>query len=169
MSSHRYQPGTLKADYFRAGAGVAISGGLFLAASPAPTVSVILLLLAALFGVYGIRTWLRQATVIEVDETGIRSSGPIGRIADREIDWAGLSDLQLRFYSVKRESKDGWMQLVVRGGGGKLRCDSFLEDFEIIARHALDAAQRRDVTLNPTTISNFQSIGLEVLETEPEP
>ena len=167
MSYHRYEKGSLKADYLRAGAGVAISGGLMVSATPVPAVAAILLFLVILFGVYGIRTWLLQVTVIEVDETGIKSRGPLGQIADREIAWADLSDLQIRFYSVKRDSKDGWMQMIVRGDGGKLRCDSHLEDFETIARRAFDAAAGAGVSLNPVTIANLESMGLRGPGTEP--
>lgn len=167
MSRHRYEKGSLRADYIRAAAGVAISGGLVVSASPVPAVAGILLFLVTLFGVYGVRTWLRHATVIEVDESGIKSWGPLGQISDREIAWAGLEDLQIRFYSVKRNSKDGWMQMIVRGDGGKLRCDSHLEDFETIARLAFDAATRAGVNLNETTVSNLKSIGVGSLEPEP--
>lgn len=161
MTMHRYEKGSVTADYLRAGVGVGISGGLMVGAAPVPAVAVILLLLVSLFGVYGVRTWLRQVTVIEVDETGIKSRGPLGQIADREVAWAGLNDLQIRFYSVKRDGKDGWMQMIVRGDGGKLRCDSHLEDFETIARHAFDAAARAGVNLNPVTVSNLKSMGLD--------
>jgi hypothetical protein len=167
MSRHRYEKGSLNADYARATAGVVIAGGLMVSASPVPAVASILLFLASLFGVYGIRTWLRHATVIEVDESGIKSRGPLGQIGDRQIAWAGLEDLQVRFYSVKRDSKDGWMQMIVKGDGGKLRCDSHLEDFETIARHAFDAAASAGLSLNPVTVSNLKSMGLSGPEPEP--
>ena len=96
MSSHRYARSSVTADYVRAGIGVGICGGLIVIASPGPMVGFILLFLVLLFGVYGVRTWLRQATVIEVDNTGIRSRGPLGRFTDRDVAWAGLNDLRLR-------------------------------------------------------------------------
>lgn len=167
MTTHRYERGSLTADYVRAAIGVAIAGGLMVSASPVPMVAVILLLLVILFGVYGIRTWLRQVTVIEVDETGIKSRGPLGQIADREVAWAGLKELQIRFYSVKRDGKDGWMQMIVRGDGSKLRCDSHLGDFETIARHAFDAAVSTGVSLNEVTVANLKSMGLGGVEAEP--
>jgi hypothetical protein len=166
MSSHRYEKGSVTADYLRAAAGVVICGGLMVGASPVPAVSAILLFLVLLFGVYGIRTWLRQATVIEVDETGIRSRGPLGRFADRDVAWSRLSDMRLRFYSVKRDRKDGWMQLIVMGDGGKLLCDSHIDGFETIARLAFDAAKRAGVELNEVTVANLKSMGLEGIETE---
>jgi hypothetical protein len=165
MSSHRYEKGSVTADYLRAVIGVVICGGLMIGAAPVPAVSVILLLLVLLFGVYGIRTWLRQATVIEVDETGIKSRGPLGRFADTDVAWDGLNDLRIRFYSVKRDRKDGWMQLIVRGDGGKILCDSQIDGFDTIAERAFDAARRAGVELNEVTVANLKSMGLEGLET----
>jgi len=158
MTSHRYEQASLMADYARAGAGVAVCGGLLLWASPLPVVGYILLILLLLFAAYGVRTWLRQQTQVEVDERGV--SNRIGTFARREIAWDSLKDLRMRYFSTRRDRSDGWMQLIISGDGRTLKYDSSLSGFAGLVEQAYGAARRADLPLNPTTITNLKSMGL---------
>jgi len=158
MTSHHYEPAALRADYARAGAGVVVCGGLLVLASPLPVVAFLLLALVLLFAVYGLRTWLRQHTRIDVDEQGVRAT--VGNLMRREIPWDGLNDLRVRYFSTKRDRSDGWLQLSLSGGGQTLRCDSGLSGFPALVEQSYAAARRANLALNPTTVTNLKSLGL---------
>ncbi|MDP6563747.1 MAG: hypothetical protein QF578_02895 [Alphaproteobacteria bacterium] len=160
MSRHRYPTQTLVADYLRAGAGFFAPVALLVLTDLVAPVVYVLVFLAVLFGVYGGRTLLRQLTELEADDDGIRSRGPLGSALDREVDWAGLQDLRLRYFSTRRDGKDGWMQMVLRGDGGVLRIDSQLPEFDGIVRRAHAAATLRELALDPTTQTNLKASGL---------
>lgn len=160
MTSFRYEPSALAADYARSGAGVAIAGGLLVGASPLPFISVVLGAATALFAVYGLRTGLRHITELQVDETGIRVCGPWVGAFDREVPWVGITGMKLSYYSTQRDRKKGWMQLRVRGGGSTIRCDSAVSEFPQIVEYAYRAACDAGVELGPSTVINLKSMGL---------
>ncbi len=152
---HRYPRRVILGDYFRAGTGLALTAGPLLLVHPASVMVYVLGGLAALFGVFGIRTAWRQATYIRADDKGIEQTGPFG-VA---FDWEELREIRLRYFSTRRDRADGWMQLSLRAGGGRLRIDSGIEDFLNLAR--LAAAKAADAGIEPdaATIANFEQLG----------
>jgi len=166
MTSYRYDTSSLAADYARSGAGVVVAGGLLIAADPLPAIGAVLAAATGLFLVYGLRTVVRQLTLLEVDEQGIRTRGPLGGLFDRAIAWDDLRDLKLSYFSTQRDRKGGWMQLRVRGDGGAIRCDSSLEDFPHIVEYAYRAARERRLEIGHATVANLKSMGL-ALDLEP--
>ena len=169
MSVHRYPMRALAGDYARAGAGMALPLAPLLFVTPGPGMIAVLGGLATLFFVFGLRTWRRQLTRVEVTEEGITtqaSARPAPRVS---IPWHGLSGLKLRFYSTQRNREQGWLQMSLIAGDGTLRIDSNLEDFETVARRAADAARANGLALEPTTISNLGALGLnEAADAAPE-
>jgi hypothetical protein len=160
VSLHRYPMRALAGDYARAGAGMALFLAPLLFVTPGPGMIAILGGLAMLFFVFGLRTWRRHLTRVEVTEEGITtqaSARPAPRVS---IPWHGLSGLKLRFYSTQRSREQGWLQLSLVAGDATLRIDSTLEDFDTVARRAADAARANGVALEPTTISNLDALGL---------
>ena len=75
------------------------------------------------------------------------------------IAWSDLSGLTLRFYPLRRDRSDGWMQLTVRATGARLSVDSTLENFDAIAEAALAAGLRNDLPMTQTTMANFRALG----------
>ena len=121
--------------------------------------------LALLFGIYGLRTALRQATVLSVDGNGLRQEGPLGAIFDRYLRWADMRELRLRYFSTRRDHKQGWMQLILRAADdstshGPIRLDSDLHGFDDIVRMAYDVSERRGLPVDPTSASNLAAMGL---------
>ncbi len=176
MSLHRYPMRALAGDYARAGAGMSLFLAPLLFVTPGPGMIAILGGLAMLFFVFGLRTWRRHLTRVEVTEEGITtqaSARPAPRVS---IPWHGLSGLKLRFYSTqrsrestRRSREQGWLQLSLIAGDAKLRIDSTLEDFDTVARRAADAARANGVALEPTTIANLDALGLSAgSDTAPE-
>lgn len=160
MSEHRYRARSLRGDYFRAGAGIAICGGLVLAADLDGAMFYVFGALTLLFAYFGWRTWVRNSTVITFDETGIVAAG----LSRAKLAWRDLSRVKLSYFATRRGRQDGWMQLTLSGAGGRLNIDSHIEDFDAIARRAHDAAIKQGVELNQATTTNFAALGLGVSE-----
>ena len=157
MSRHVYPLRQLLPDYARAGAGfVATTAPLpWLAASP--VTFWIATGLAVAFAAYGGSTAVRQLTRIEADNERIRRES----VGDAELPWTELTAVDLRYYSVRRDRKRGWMQLRVSGAGQRIVLDSALEGFGEIVRRAAEAAAARGLPLTDTTEANLRAMGIE--------
>ncbi len=143
----------LLADYARASAGL-----VFLAASLFLPLHWIL---AVVFGAiallllgFGLRTFLRQHSRIALTETGIALEGPLRR----RIEWADLAAFRLRYFSMRRDRKQGWMELQLRGPGAKLAIESQIEGFETIVERAARAAGGLD--LDEASLVNLAALGI---------
>jgi hypothetical protein len=156
MSYHRYPNKALMADYARATVGAVLTGIPLVAADLSLVPGSIVLTLFLLFLGYGLRTGLRHISIVDVSEIGIRTLGPLRR----QIPWEELADMQLRFYSTRRNSPGGWMHLKVAGRGGSMGMDSTIEGFDAVVAEVAAAAQRRRLELNETTRQNLDNMGL---------
>jgi hypothetical protein len=154
-SSFAYPARALAADYARASAGLAFGGvALFLpmhwSLTLASAAAAILLL------GFGVRTVLRQASRITLDEMGIAVEGPVGR----RIHWDRLDHLKLRYYTTRRDRKHGWMELQLRGGD-RIGIESQIEGFHTIVAAAAHAAAARHLALDPSTQANLAALDIE--------
>ncbi len=122
-----------------------------------PVATTILASLAALFALFGIRTALRHATRIDVSETGLRASGPLAAA----IRWAELDRLKLAYYSTRRDRRDGWMQLELKGDGATIRLDSRIAGFNDLVERSALAAAARGVELSAATAANLEALGIK--------
>jgi hypothetical protein len=147
----RYPARSLAADYVRAALGILLCLAPLALMRPALAVAGFLAAAAALFLVYFARTVCRQLTRIELDEAGIRASGPLGA----SIRWAELCSLRLDYYSTRRDQEGGWMQLRLRDARRTIRVDSGLAGFAQLALAAAHAARRRGLELDEPTRSNL--------------
>ena len=144
------------ADYLRAGAGLALTAGPLLFAELLPLVALVLGILAALFAAYGVRTALRQNTAVELSEEGIRTTGPFGT----GIAWSDLHDVQLRYFSTRRDRGQGWMQLKLKGAGRTIRIDSSLQGFDEVTEWVARAARQRQLPVSAPTAANLAAMGI---------
>jgi len=156
MASYRYPWRALASDHLRGGLGVAATLGPLAFVHPAPALAWILAGLAALFLVYSARTVCRQLTTIELDETGIRASGPLGA----GVRWDELRSMRLDYYSTRRDREGGWMQLKLRGAGRAMRIDSEIEHFAELVRAAAGEARRHGHQLDQDSRDNLKMLGL---------
>jgi hypothetical protein len=156
MSSHRYPPATSRADYVRAGLGFLLTGGLAILARGETVVTVVLGVLALLFLLFGLRTWLRQTTVIEATDEGISTSG--SRCVT--FSWGELTRLRLRYYATKRDRTGGWMQLDLAAGRRRLSIESSLDGFSEIVRRAARGAEVNGLALDAATRTNLLALGI---------
>lgn len=156
MSQHRYPIRSLIADYLRSGIGLAIVGLPLIMADMATAIIILFLGLAGIFGTYLMRTVNRQITVIEMDDVGLRAVGGW----PGQVRWADLRDVNLRYFSTRRDRQGGWLHLRL-AGDGVIRLDSAISGFDAMAARAYHEAQQRDLTLTPVSIDNFSSMGLK--------
>ena len=163
MSVHRYPTAALVADYGRAGVGFALTAGPLALADPAPVFFWCLAGLAAIFAAFAGRTALRQLTRYELAPDALAAVGPL----PRRIAWDQLQDLRLRYFSTKRDRKEGWLQLDLKAANGRIRLDSTLDDFHLVVRRAAEAAASRGLSLGETTRGNL--VGLGVRPPDPAP
>lgn len=162
MNSYRYPKSTLVADYLRAAAGVLLPSALMIFTELLPLFFYSMGALVLLFAIYGLRTAQRQGTVLIVDGDGIRQEGPLGGMFDRKMRWSEMGEFRLRYYSTRRDGKEGWMQLLLRGAGngGAIRMDSNLPGFNDIVAMVYAAAQRNGLTTDPASAANLAHLGL---------
>jgi len=157
-SLHSYPPRVLARDYAGAAAGFGISAGLLLFIHVAVPIAWVLGGTTALFLVYFARTVCRQLTRIELDETGIRAAGPALMTSGAWIRWDGLRALRLDYYSTRADRERGWMQLKLADAQHTIRIDSDLEGFAQVVERAAREAARRELALEPSTVSNLQAL-----------
>ena len=158
MSRHRYSGRALAGDYLRAGSGLAITAGPVLLLDPAPAVAAILGALALLFGAFALRTGLRHLTVIEATADGIVARGPVSC----RIPWRGVTRLRLDYFSTRRETQRGWMQLKISGRYRRICIDSTIDGFEQLAATVAGTARKYAIPLTDTAVANFGALGIAV-------
>ena len=162
MTEYRYPRRALTGDFLRAGLGLAVTAGPALAIPATSPAQFILVPLAALFLVFGLRTWQRSMAVIAVTAREISLSAPW----QARLAWHNLKALRLNYFSTRFDRTGGWMQLMLKGPGGPegatIRLDSTLEGFSDIARQAAAAARAAGVPLSETTRNNFSALGIAI-------
>lgn len=163
MTEHRYDRSELRGDYIRAGIGTVVCVTAVAVSGAAGTMAIIFGLAGLLFLVFGVRTLVRQGSIFELTEDGIRRSNAkkLGPPAIRLL-WQEVTTVKLSFYSTRRDRSNGWMQLRLAGSGGKISLDSTVGGFEKIAKRAARAAADNGLRLGAATLSNFAAAGISV-------
>ena len=157
----RYTWRALLPGYAGSVIGLAFSLGPLGFVRPAAPVLWVMTAAAALFLVYFARTLCRQLTQFELDEAGIRATGPLGAA----IRWEELRSLRLDYYSTRRDPEGrtmqgGWMQLKLRGARRTIRVDSELDGFADLVRAAVLEGRRRGMQFDGPTRVNLDVLGL---------
>lgn len=158
MSRHAYPPKVLAGDYTRATAGLAVTAGPALLLDAEPAVVVILTALAALFGIFGLRTALRQATTVAADAEAVETRGPLGK----RLAWSDVDSVRLDYFSARRGSAEGWMQMKISGRRGRIRIDSTIGNFLQLARTVAAATASAPIAMSDITLGNFGALGIEL-------
>lgn len=164
MTTHRYERGAIVGDFIRGGFGLLVTGAPVLLVPMVTWLTAVFAACALLFAVYLFRTWLRSSSVIEVDDTGVRVTGPLGRA----IRWQELDGLNLRYFATRRDKEGGWMQMRMQGAGTTIAAESSLDGFEAVAARAATAAERNRVALSDVTRENLRALGVAA-GASPEP
>jgi hypothetical protein len=155
----RYPRQTLWADYMRASAGVLLCGVPLLLLEVNRWLACILIAGFLLFGLFLVRTALRDRTRYFLGPDTLCADGPAGAL----VEWARLDRLKLSYFSTKRDRSDGWMQLSVGSTGGRaVKVDSSLDGFHDIVERAAHAAEAGGLELSEATCANLRSMGISV-------
>lgn len=159
-----YPVKTLIGDYLRGGIGLAATGGLVGFASMITVIQYIIAAAAIMFAGFLLRTWQRHRTHYVLDDIGVQAIGPFGRA----IRWSDISGLGLRYFSTRRDRKDGWFQLTIRGGFTKMSIDSNLDGFDEVLRRCAIASHNNGLELKDGTVENFAAAGFPVRDAAPD-
>lgn len=160
MTVHRYQSNRLIGDYLRGGCGLAGSVAAWLLLPSVPQVHVLMAGLTLLFLLFTIRTVWRQVVRIEVsDQTFTLTSPRSGFLKQGPVAWRDLVSVKLRYYSTRRNRKNGWFTMHLAGPTARIAFDSDLDGFEDMARRAALAVRDNDIEIDDTTRANFSALG----------
>jgi hypothetical protein len=155
MSRHRYATRSIVTDYARSGIGMAFTFVPLALLETGPIGAGVLGGLGALFLAFAVRTQFRQRFELAFSEEAIAAG-------ERHVRWDALEALKVSFYPTKRDRSDGWMQMSLKGGGQRLRIDSHLDGFHVIAERAAEAARANAVPLSRATEANLASLGIRL-------
>ncbi len=159
LTIFRYPLGNLIPDYVRAVLGFGLLLVPFVYSFGAHwLISLLLAGLLALFGSFGVTTAMRQFSTVLADEHGLRLQGP----RPVALPWAEISEVDLRYFSTRRDREKGWYQLKVSGSGGQIKADSNLEDFDALLRQLAAAVTRHGLPLSSIARENFQASGYAI-------
>ena len=157
----RYPKRSLRGDYLRSAIGLGIGGGVLLSVPPSPAIVLIFGGIAVLFAVFGLRTVQRQLLQVAVTDEEIATSD----LRTRTMGWNELTRVRVRVYGMRRNrtrmARGGFVELMLQGPAGKMRFESSLEGFELLAWHAARAVRRYGVTIDSTSSSNLIELGID--------
>jgi hypothetical protein len=154
----RYPLAILYADYLRAAFGLGLTLGPLLLLEVADVVVAPLAALGLLFAWFGMRTAARHLSRVELSGSAIALRGPV----PRHLAWNDLERLKLAYYAPRRSRDDGWLQLTLRGAGGRpIRLDSTLAGFDQVLGVASRAARAKALPMDAATHANLAALGLE--------
>ena len=163
-SRHVYPMEGIWGEALRAALGLILGIGLMTVASPGGIVFLVGVVLALLFLAFAAGVWIRRRTVLTLDsksltaDTGLPAAMPFG-LGYRQVDWAEMRGMSLRYFSTRRDRSGGWMQLTLKGRRGRISVLSTVSDFPWIARRAEAAARRNGLTLGTATQRNLLALG----------
>lgn len=164
MSFHHYPIEVQRSDLIRGGSGLLLTGVPLIFLPMHWIVTVLFTLAAVLFAVFTARIVQRLFTRYETGDQGIVAHGPLGGA----VTWDELSALNLKFYSTRRDRKDGWMLLVLGDGKRTLKLESTLTGFDEIVDQAAEVAKTKRLPLTEATTSNLLAMGAPVVDDLPE-
>ncbi len=146
----RYPESYFRKSYFRAAFTCAFVVGLWLIMPTSKWLIVFVAAVLALIFGYTLQIYLRQRSVLALDDIGLHVTGPLSyRLA-----WQDLRRLKLSYYSTRRDGSEGWMQLKLVGKGRSIRIDSDLIGFETIVIEALRQADLLGLDVGSATRHN---------------
>ena len=160
MMVYRYQRGRLIADYLRGGGGLAGSITAWLLLPSIQQVHILIGGLTLLFLLFTIRTVWRQAIRVEITDQSFTLISPRSAFFKQEpVAWGDLVSVKLRYYSTRRNRKNGWFTMHLAGPAARVSFDSDLDGFEDMARRAAVAVRDKRMAIDDTTRANLAALG----------
>ncbi len=160
MFTCKYSRKSISGDYIRATIGLIITVGLLLAATKITIFQYIFAAGALLFFGFLLRTFLRQFTTYTVTQRDLKTFG----LFKRTLSWEKLNDVNLKYFSTRRDRKAGWYQLTLSDGIVKVVIDSELIRFNDIMKICSDVVRQKRIIVSETTSENFTSSGFSLID-----
>jgi len=123
-------------------------------ASPVPWLATLLALACLLFASFGARALLRVRQRFELGEEGLQILH-----RRRHLPWSSLRGFKLKYFSTRRDHRDGWLELQLGFADGRVQVDSRLIGFDGLLDTALTWAAAAGVELDPATRRNLEWLG----------
>ncbi|MFZ1989216.1 MAG: hypothetical protein WAW96_05530 [Alphaproteobacteria bacterium] len=158
----RYSAAAIRRDYLRACAGLGMSLLLLLLVDVGSAVFFVFLAFVAIFAAFGAHTYLKEATIITLDESAAvrRLTGPVGSLLrERRIAWSAIDRFKLRYFGRRRDGGRGVVEITLGGGGQRFTADQALEGFDELVRRARLAAKASGLNLDAATEANLSALG----------
>ena len=153
MTLLEYPKGTFRGDCLRGVAGLAMILVLLSLAVPSIVASSLLLGIAVVFSIHIFTAWRRaQYRYTLSDEALIRYPDGL------QIQWSGLCDLKLAYFTTRRDYREGWFELKLVAGQQVITVDSRLDGFNSLLQRATRAAQYNHLQLCPSTCMNLSEM-----------
>jgi hypothetical protein len=162
MTVYRYQVERLIGDYLRGVCGLAGSIIAWIFLPSVVQVHILIGGLTLLFLLFTIRTAWRQAVRIEAsDETLVLTSPRSIFFKQEPVAWRDLVSVKLRYYSTRRNRKNGWFTMHLAGPTARIAFDSDLDGFEDMARRTTLAVRANGIAIDDTTRANLTALGFD--------
>ncbi len=158
MSFHYYPIEVQRSDLIRGGGGLLLTAGPLIFLPMHWIVALLFSAAAILFTAFTARILQRVFTRYEASDQGIVAHGPLGGA----IAWDDLNALNLKFYSTRRDRRDGWMLLILKDGKRTLKLESTVTGFDEIVDQVAEIAKSKRLPLTNATINNLLAIGAPV-------
>lgn len=153
-----YERGPLLADFARSAAGLCFTLGPALFLNPIPILFWIFLAAGMLFLAFGVKTAQKWVTRVEMTEDTLTVAAPF----PATLTWKDLQSAKLRFYSTRRKSRKGWMQLTLKDGRARIVLDSALADFDPVAKYTARWIMANEIDLDIPSRENFLALGIRL-------
>ncbi len=154
MTTHSYPLIAVLGDYFRATLGIGISIVPLVVVTGKPVVTYAFSAMIVVFIGFGLRTVLRHRTEVEVTEEAIAVNLP----SRKRIAWSDLGFLRIKYFSTRRNKKNGWLQMTLAGADQRISVDSKIDGFPDILERAKRAAAENGVELDETSVANMEAL-----------
>ena len=155
---YRWPARALSGDIVRGAVACGVALFFLLLIPIASMVFFLILALCVVFGLYLASTLSRLSATIEVDAQGLRLSG--GLLGAKSVKWSELRRFELRYFSLKRDRTDGWMDLKLQGSGQTIAIDDRLDRFHDLLARAWEAARAAEVGVSEATHANLIAAGI---------
>ena len=141
-------------DYFRSAMGIAVSIIPLVVVSSKPVITYLFSAMIIVFLAFGLRTILRHLTRIEVWDEGITVNLPFRK----QIGWSDISALKIKYFSTRKNKKNGWLQMTVGGAGQSISVDSKISGFRDILKQRHRSRRRQRVSLDEASTANMEAL-----------
>ncbi len=166
MLELRYPPKSLTADWLRTLCGLGIGFGMLFFTPLTWWTGIVFGAVALLFLYFGRRTLEKQLQRVSIGDDGLW----VRDLGERVLPWSELEHLRLRFYGSRRqhrklkageEMSSGFMELTLNAGRTRVKFDSTMEGFTLVAWRAARAARDVGLALDPASAGNLLDIGVD--------